>query len=136
MKDRNKKGHYYWYDGPINWTGKQYEIIYRGKKYETAKNNRDDTLNFVHITCIDSLFHHNRSWNEHRIYKPFISTPLWKGISNTTRYLETAFYILIINFNFNLNNCNNIVHQLTVMLLMFIRLSFTDKLADTQFMSL
>jgi len=38
-----------------------------------------------------------------------------QGISNTTRCLEIVFYILIINFYFNLNNFNNIVNQLTVM---------------------
>jgi hypothetical protein len=105
-----------------------------------------------------------------------------QGISNTTRCLETVFYILIINFYFNLNSFNNIVHQLTVMkdegtlddrrrgggtnfilrikeqetrlalpehddndddddeltviILMYIRLSFTDKLDDMQLMSL
>jgi len=51
-------------------------------------------LNFVHIACIDSVLHRNRSWNKHRVYKPWISIPLWTGMSNTTRCLEAAFYIL------------------------------------------
>lgn len=55
-----------------------------------------------------------------------------QGISNTTRCLETAFYIFTINFYFNPNNFSNILHQLTFIILMYTCSSFTDKLDDTQ----
>ena len=46
------------------------------KNTKRLKANREDMFNLVHIACIDSVLHHNRSWNKHRIYKPWISTPL------------------------------------------------------------